>query len=619
MKKIAIFILIHSFSTGLFAQVDFKKTEFRFPLKTVVTPSEITYDWNPAVQNLEMPSPVSDKNILAKAKTTADNLYKPSAGKPYYKKSESNRSLVNPPYLGRNFQGNIYNNSVPNDNDMAISNGNKVVSVINSTIKFYDLNLDTAYTAISLFSFCNSLGLPSAHFDPKVMYDPQADRFIMACLNGFTDSTSFYVIGFSQTNDPLMNWNFYSLPGNPFNDTLWTDFPMMSISPDELFLTGNLLHNDMPWQTGFVETFIWQINKWDGYNGDTLSSGIYHDINFNNKPIRNLCPVKGGDGPYGPNQYFLSNRNFAVSCDSVFLVELTDTFNAPSTTIDIALVIVDENYHVPPDVHQPTNNHLFATNDARILGAFFQNNKIQFVSNSRDTVTNLGAVYHGVMNNISSNPSVNGYTISDDTLEFGYANISYAGISVTDNSAIIGLNYSAETVYPGAAVLTTDANGNYSMITNVRSGDNYVNVLSGTLERWGDYSGSQLKYNEPGVVWVALTYGASNIKQATWIGELSIQPFAGINTENKIVNETKLYPNPSDNTIHFEFLLDKEMQVSFQLFDLNGKLIHLLFEEKVRKGKNKFSFDASFLSAGEYILIMEGENNFKQANKFIKQ
>lgn len=599
----------------LIAQVTFQKTDFHFPLKSVVNPKSISADWNPVLQNFEMPFPESDMIELEASKNAADLLYKNSSVS--NEKKEDTRAVIDAPYLARNFIGNAFNGYVPNDNDMAISNGNKIVNVINSTIKMYDLDMDTAYTTVSLFAFCNSLGLPNEHFDPKVLYDPEADRFIMACLNGFTDSTSYYVIGFSQTNDPMQNWNFYTLPGNPFNDTLWTDFPMMSISHEELFLTGNLLHNDQPWQTGFAETFIWQINKWGGYNGDSLSTGIYHNINFNNKPIRNLCPVKGGTGPYGPNQYFVSNKNFSVSCDTIFLVEVTDTLNSPTTTVNITLLHSSLNYHVPPEAHQ-SGNQTFATNDGRILGAFYQNNKIQFVSNSRDTVSNFAAIYHGIIDNVNAAPTVIAYTISNDTLEYGYANLSYAGTGTSDNSSIIGLDFTALTIFAGAGAVVSDGNGNYSPLTTIRHGDNHVNVLSSLSERWGDYSGSQLKYNEPGVVWVALTYGASNKRQATWIGELSTSPFASAKNNNDKNFNSNIYPNPTSEIINYEFEVESEMQISFELVDLHGKLIQLLFKERVKEGKNKFSFDASFLPAGQYALLIRGDKNFLQSKLFIR-
>ncbi|MBL0052360.1 MAG: hypothetical protein IPP29_13025 [Bacteroidetes bacterium] len=45
---------------------------------------------------------------------------------------------------------------------------------------------------------------------------------------------------------------------------MWTDFPMMALTNDELFITVNLLYPDSSWQTGFNETIIWQVNKHDG-------------------------------------------------------------------------------------------------------------------------------------------------------------------------------------------------------------------------------------------------------------------------------------------------------------------------------------------------------------------
>jgi hypothetical protein len=76
------------------------------------------------------------------------------------------------------------------------------------------------------------------------MYDPKADKFVLMCPVGFVDSTSKIIVGFSQTNDPNGNWNLYTLPGNPLNNNLWSDYPMISMTEKELFLSINLLYND---------------------------------------------------------------------------------------------------------------------------------------------------------------------------------------------------------------------------------------------------------------------------------------------------------------------------------------------------------------------------------------
>ena len=210
-----------------------------------------------------------------------------------------------------------------------------------------------------------------------------------------------------QTNNPTGAWNLYSLPGNPKNNGLWTDYPMMSVSPTELFITVNLLYPDSSWQTGFVESLVWQLKTSDGYNGTTLQAAMHDSIFWNGKPIRNLCPARGGNAPYGPHQYFVSNRNFATNCDTVFLVKISDTLGAPGQTVSVTQLNSNANYSFPPDARQFAT-HKMATNDARNLGAIYENDILQYVHNTLDTSTGFCAVYHGVIQQVSSNPIVSG-------------------------------------------------------------------------------------------------------------------------------------------------------------------------------------------------------------------
>ena len=89
----------------------------------------------------------------------------------------------------------------------------------------------------------------------------------------------------------------------------------------------------------------------------------------------------------------------------------------------------------------------------------------------------------------------------------------------TDNTSIISFDHTAITVFPGVSALTSDGLGNYSAMTTVKAGASYYNILSGN-ERWGDYSGSQRKYNQPGRVWVNGMWANASKKNTTWIGEL---------------------------------------------------------------------------------------------------
>lgn len=594
------------------------KMHFEFAPGGIVKPTEILHDWNPVLQSIEVHTPDAgaERNKLSLVKKQADSIYAQPYLAPY--SIDRNQRSINTPFLGRNFYGNPYNNSVPNDNDVAISNNNKVVSVINSSVRMYDLNLDTAYQALSLFSFTAALGLPNSHFDPKVLYDPQADRFVLMCLNGFTDTTSFIVIGFSQSNDPRQDWVFYEITGNPYNDTLWTDYPMISVTQQHLYLTVNLLKNNESWQNGFVKTLVWQFNKADGYNGQVLNSYLYGQFKYNNKYIRNMCPVRNSNEQLlSDTMYFLSNRNFAVSGDSIFLIKMPDNTLVDTNDIEVLLYKANENYHVPPDAKQ-TPPRFLQTNDARILGAFLHNNKIQFVSNTRDTVANKAACYHGILDLQNPLLTVNAYTIRNDTVEYGYPNIAYAGSGSADHKAIIAINYTAETIYPACGAILTDGEGSYSDLLTIRKGDNYISVLSTQPQRWGDYSGAQRKYNENGKVWVALTYGAQSKKQNTWIAEISTEPIVSVNDIQHSTTINQLYPVPASNNITCSFSIAKAEYIYVDVLDASGRVVLNLFRERAKAGTNTFSCNTTALTDGTYILLIRNhEGAVLSSEKFV--
>jgi Secretion system C-terminal sorting domain len=603
MKKIVFLIVL--IPSGLFAQVKFKKTDFAIPLKNNVEVRNITQDFFPQLQVIEKPLPggIEKKN------------QKSDQPNPHFANGETpQNNILSPAGLGLNFLGNAYDNSTPNDNDLAISNGGKIISVINTSLFFYDVPTNTALQTISYAAFMDGLDLPNDQFDPKVIYDPINDRFVTVCLNGFTDSTSSILIGFSQTNDPQGTWNLYALPGNPLNNILWTDYPIIAMTEKELFITVNLLYNDSSWQTGFNESIIWQVKKQNGYDGAELAANLTNEISFDGRPIRNLCPVKGGSTMYGSEMYFLSNRNFQEESDTIFLVNLSDTIGAENFSISIKQLNADANYYLAGEARQ-SGVHRFATNDSRILGAFIENEKIQFVQNCKDTTTGFTAVFHGVITNLEDEtPQVHGQVVADTTLDIGYPNISYIGNGLDDDRAIISFNHSSPTVKAGCSAIKTDGLGNYSDILKIVNGASYVNVLGDEIERWGDYSGSQRKYNQPGEVWMNGYYGFSigfNKYHRAYIGQVLLDPLpVGLLVERKQGFEATVYPNPTPEFVQVDFILVSAKYVFIELYKIDGSLVKTLMREFAKPGKNQFSFSMQDLSSGNYTLkIHDGKSN----------
>jgi hypothetical protein len=583
--------------------------------------------WNVRLMNLETPFEGNKayEESIQKIKREVEKKYP----KKYFSNNPINKNSkvsADSCVVLKSFQGNYFNNSTPNDNTLAINNNGMLISCINSTMNIYDTQNDTLLKSVALAAFSDTLDLDAKQYDPKLLYDADADKFVMTYLSGTQDSTSNIVVAFSQSSDPLGLWNLYSLTGNPLNDSSWSDYPAISITNNELFLTVNLLCDSGSWQTSFKQSVIWQIDKSNGYAGDSLHSKVWSNIKSGSLQIRNIHPVQGGSEPAGPDEYLLSNRNFAIQSDTIFLLHISNVQSDTNAVLTITPLIADKCYGMPPDAAQAGSQTL-ATNDARVLGAFLENDMIQFVGNSIDTLSGMAVIYHGIISNIPTVPVVHLNLISD-TMEFGYPNISYTGATALDNSAIISVNYSG--LFTNAGFCAINYNGNtgvYSQPGNLKSGNSYVNLFSGTTaERWGDYSGSQRVYNEPGKVWVAGFYGfklTPTIRaHETWIAQLQkAAPDAGIATNNNISNSSFMnaYPNPVNDMMFVDFTIPEEAVVSVLLFDGNGRQVKQLMHGKAGRGKNLLSFSMEPLSPGNYFVTVNDASGTFLTKKLVKE
>ncbi len=601
-----------------------KKTEFVFSKFRTVDVHEAQDGWDFDLNTLEKYREGNKKykKILGEVKREVQLRFprKPSSQVQTGTNSRDIFFDADTPVVNRNFEGNEFNYGVPNDNTVAISNDGILISSINSNIYMYDVDADSLLKKISLNAFADTLDTISAHqYDPKVLYDPSADRFISVHLAGASsDTLTNIIIGFSQTNDPTGQWNLYKIPGDPLpNDTNWTDFPAIAVTDDELFITGNLLHYGGSWQTSFDESIVWQIDKSAGYAGGNLLAALWNNIGFGGKSIRNLHPVPGGNQTFGPNMYLMSNRNFAVQNDTFFLAEITGTLQDSATTLTVQALTSDFSYGAPPTAMQPVSNEL-QTNDARVLGAFYQDDMIQFVGNCVDTVNGHATIYHGIISDVSNNPVIHG-NIFKDSLDYGYPNISYTGKTSGSRHAIISFNHSSENEYPGSSAMFYEGNDHYSQRITLRKGEALIDIMSGP-DRWGDYTGSQPRYNHPGRVWISTSYG--HVKkigyfdrriQGTWISELMSQPDDSTVNVNELqqFSSLKTYPNPvnRNDQVFVEFENQSLQWMAMAVYDLQGRKVKTLKEAYIEPGRHEVSFSTQNLSRGMYLFVIRSEKN----------
>ena len=588
------YILVFIFSTSFAQNVDFNVTHYNGvkKLKTINV-SELQDQYLPHLQNLEAPevSGNSYKAFLAKQKEEIKKLY-PPISTPIAKK----RSFVNPPEVIKVFPITGIQQGIPCDNHLAM-NGEDIVSCGN----FYMAvnNPNGGFTKkFTLNEFAQAAGIANQPFDPRLAFDAVSNKYVFTFLAGSNSSNTDIVVAFSQTDDPTGNWNIYSLPGNPNGLDQWTDYPMISLTSDHMYLTINLLQDGQTWQAGFIETIIWQMDKNTGYDGLDLGVTRIDGITFGVQNIRNLCPAESATESLFDDVYFVSDRNFAVEADTFFLIKIDPNAGDPNDMVSINFVQSDTPYGNPPNATQKEG--FLQTNDARVLEAFRLGDEIQFVGNTRNLDNNMAGIYHGIIEDVN-NPQITLNHIIGSDYELGYPGITYTGETSSDRDAIISFNHTSKTRNPGVSALYSIPGEGYSNIVQLGQGNNFVDMLNGELERWGDYLGTQRDYNDPQTVWVSGFIGIGAKINAPLICRIQ-RPEMPTNTEETQLTENiaTVFPNPLMDRTSIEFSIpDNVKTVKVTLYSIGGEMIDNIYSSNnAKKGKNSFAFDTSTLAQG---------------------
>ncbi len=563
-------------------------------------------EWNVNLQNMEMPSPGGDSEKARLLQLKANQSLK------YPRKFVPSRKSISEKNLGDSvftsilgMAGNSYNNRVPNDNTLAISNEGILVSCINSKYMFYDTEADTLMKTGSLNNFIADFHISVNKYDPKMTYDQNEDRFILTFLVGTQSSNSKVVVCFSTSDNPMDPWNVYLMDGDALGTGHWTDYPAVAVNDDEFFVTGNLLYNDSSWQTGFYQSIIWQIDKYSGYQGDSLlTMNLWSDIYDGSAKVRNIHPVKGARNMLSEKQYFLSTRNFAAESDTVYLLTIDNTISSGIAQLDINRLSNDDHYFMAPNAKQSIAKEL-ATNDSRVLGAIADENWIQYVHNTLDTSTGTCAVYHGIIEDYATSPTISGRILSDSVMDLGYPNIASVSDALNDKQVVIGFNFTSAVDTNGIACYYMNDAEEYSNIIKLKVGDQPIDILTGNVDRWGDYFGIQRKFNEPCEVWMGGMYGATS-NNGSWLTEVRTsedchRSFVGIGNQ-KPSNKTSVFPNPAQTTTTIAFSLKESGPATINLVNSSGQIVGTLYNDIAKKGLNQISFFVDHLSSGWYLL-----------------
>ncbi len=603
IQIISLLLIGQFISTSLAAQY---RTEHRQnPMKTQIIMDQFNDPFAFTVDYAEAPHPAGKaimREHLRERKLEAQRLTPLRTDV-----QVQNRSSIPPPQILAGFSGNNIISSTPLDNHLSVNTTEQIVSTINVHMLVVN-NVGVWQGSYQLDDFFESVGTSPFFFDPRTIYDPEQDRFIMVLMNDSECNNSQIVLAFSQTNNPQGAWNTYALDGCLNDDGTFADYPMISITDSELFLTYNAVNADSSWQTGFFGTQIHQINKMNGYNGETLNRKVWKDISYNGRFLRNICPVRNADESLPTSMYFLSNRNFDISNDTVFLLHLTGHQDDPNAKIDMSYRVLDNPYGVPPYAVQTRDS--MDTNDARVLDAFEHNGQIQWVNNTMDFNTGRSAVYHGFLQTEDPTLTGIGHIVAHPTDYLGYPGIAWTGNDDSEQDAIIIVSHCSPTRHPGASAVYSNGLGEYSDFVTVIEGQRSIDMLTGKVERWGDYIGIQRLYHQPGSVWISCSYGRPGNVNEAWVAKLAKQDeMTAVGEPDQAQIEMNAYPNPADNYVKIDIDNPEGKNILVKLFNVAGAPIETLYDGPSNfPGKASLNFSIHSLPAGQYFVhVMLGQ------------
>lgn len=577
-----------------------------FPLKRSVLPVE-PVSWPPNLEDHDrwernaIAAPVLGVNPTV-ARITSTNAFVPN--------------------VGRNFEGNHLTGGTPSDNTMAISNSGLIVSADNYSIAYFKENGDTiTQFGLPLRLLYNDSTMNRDLFDPRVIYDRYADRFILVSLYHSVDyQQSKMLISFS---DPLVadtvEWNHFEVNCDTvFNaagqNMYWFDYPNISVTQSQFLVAVAVRKRDSVANTNYVESnLVLQVNKADGYAGQPLSMNLWRGVqNAEGDARYNMVPAMDAlqGVSYDTLSYMVSS--YTNSSSKFFWFEIHGAVGSPNAQIIAHGTFPAFYYAAAPYASQlgGDGGDRIRIVDCDIQYCLVQNGKLHFVF----TRSNTGwseLVYA----NIEMGTNTFSYSTFDrvsDEENLLLPSIACYGVDSTDENYLIGFLRTGPNQFPEVCVINYDSMGWSIVPQSVKQGFGLIDLRPDlvapwdSMERWGDYTCIQRRYDDPyRRCWMvgahAFGLGANHFGITSgvnaWIAEigdslpaLDVSPMAA----SSVVG---VYPSPVSTGGEVTVRIAHRGIGMVELYDAVGQMLH---REAVSGGKA--SFDTDGFSSGIYFV-----------------
>lgn len=403
---------------------------------------------------------------------------------------EGGESLLSFPSIDTRIEGPYEDGVAPPDCVLAVGR-TTLVALVNVRIEIYSKSGTLLQGPMSLASF---FGIPPEFgvFDPLAIYDPFADRFIVAVLARYgAQQDSRIYVAFSQTNDASGAWNTYWIDADAGQAGNWADYGSIGIDRFAVYFTANMFTAG----GGFSNATLFVYSKDDGYAGVPLRNS--HIINVLTPSGGNSYRLRPATVPTAVpgDEYYLAHTDSFLG-DRINLWRLTgDRFSSPA--LSSSSVALPGTYGPPPKGRQPGTSTRVDSLGANLWNVFYEQGKLwtaQAIAGSQGAAVWVSRI------DVASNPAVREQTYSievtgKDTF------FPYVIPDTEDHDFAMLSAFSGPDLRPTARYWNVDAFGTVRFAELLA--DSTVNNFS---NRHGDYFGIQSDPNDRNRIWMIGQY-----------------------------------------------------------------------------------------------------------------
>src|SRR5436190_16284862 len=133
---------------------------------------------------------------------------------------------------------------IPPDTDGAVGL-TKILEGLNNNYRVLDKATGAVLSTTSIASFWFSTGFSSTVLDPKTLYDPYNNRWILCAVANLGQPGASILLGLSQTSDPEGAYTLYAIDADP-TDTTYADLPSIGFNKNWIAINVNMFTNSNP-------------------------------------------------------------------------------------------------------------------------------------------------------------------------------------------------------------------------------------------------------------------------------------------------------------------------------------------------------------------------------------